>query len=132
MFFTSSFLALRFYRARSQRKMSQRVTLDFVASVPDEQLDTLQKNSAAFPEGGTLLMHAAEHNDVPMLEMLLARGADPNIRDDHANTALMAAAFHGSVECLKRLLDAGAKTDLVDAPRHVGDWSGNALVHAMR
>jgi Ankyrin repeats (many copies) len=45
------------------------------------------------PAGGTPLMHAAHRHDVPMMELLLARGADVAARDSLDRTA-MAWADH--------------------------------------
>jgi hypothetical protein len=50
------------------------------------------------------------------VQLLLARGADPNISDDHGNVPLMAAASRGcDRELMKTLLKAGAKVDAKNA-----------------
>jgi ankyrin repeat protein len=41
------------------------------------------------PNGSTPLMYAALYGDVPAMQLLLARGADPNARNDAGATALM-------------------------------------------
>ncbi|HQW38845.1 MAG TPA: ankyrin repeat domain-containing protein, partial [Usitatibacteraceae bacterium] len=52
------------------------------------------------------------------VEVLLAAGADPNIRDSQGLTALDLAEEHGSHDIVAALLRAGAKsgTELGDPP----------------
>jgi ankyrin repeat protein len=54
------------------------------------------------------LMLAAYAGNLEALELLLARGADPNTADLFGNTVLMGAAFKGHVPIVLRLLAAGA------------------------
>lgn len=53
--------------------------------------------------GWTPLSRAAEHGNAPVLELLLAGGADP-----HEDEPLVAAAEAGSLACVRALLTAGA------------------------
>ncbi len=80
-------------------------------------------------EGQTALMHAAAgpHRDV--VDLLLARGADPTAAVPPRNlTALHGAAWGGDVRILRRFLDLGAKVDATaDAgvtPLMKAAWSG--------
>jgi len=70
--------------------------------------------------GATPFIRAAQSSDLELLKLLLSRGADPQIKTDHADTALTAAAGVGwvdgvtyehspkaNVETVKFLLDLG-------------------------
>jgi len=70
--------------------------------------------------GATPFIRAAQSSDLELMKLLLARGADPMIKTDHADTALTAAAGVGcvdgvtyehspkaNVETVKFLLDLG-------------------------
>jgi ankyrin repeat protein len=57
---------------------------------------------------GTLLNHAASMNDVPLIDFLLARGAD--INSPQNNTPLQIAAMWGARDAFRRLLEYGADT----------------------
>ncbi len=48
------------------------------------------------PDGKTALMMAAMFNHVQMVELLIARGADPKARDAVGNTALSVARAMGA------------------------------------
>lgn len=63
----------------------------------------------------TVLMYAAEHVDSEIVDLLLAHGADtqlkrpsPDPAQEHAMTALEYAAANGAVACVKSLLRHGA------------------------
>jgi hypothetical protein len=60
--------------------------------------------------------HAIAVDDAGALSALLARGADPNRRDERDQVALYAALRDGSPRCVKVLLDArGVQVDAVNA-----------------
>jgi uncharacterized protein len=62
------------------------------------------------PDGRTPLMLAALANDETAVTSLLARGADPNLRDSRGDTALVLAAEHG-VAIVRTLVEGGAEVD---------------------
>jgi len=55
-----------------------------------------------------LLLEAVQNRDVDRVRVLLAEGADPNVRDINGRTPLGHAAAHGDVDLVTLLLDAGA------------------------
>tara|TARA_B100000768_G_scaffold175414_1_gene186792 strand:- start:90 stop:959 length:870 start_codon:yes stop_codon:yes gene_type:complete len=58
----------------------------------------------------TLLMVSARN--LPMVELLLSRGAALDVQNDLGWTALISAAFEGNVAAARRLLEAGADPNL--------------------
>ena len=73
-------------------------------------------------EGKTLLFHAATRGKADVVELLLARGADPNVADEKGFTPLYRAALEGHKDAVRLLLEKGAgpnaKTKEGDAPLH--------------
>jgi ankyrin repeat protein len=65
-------------------------------------------------DGETPLMHAAELNNVPNAEALLAAGVDPNGANDVGATALHVAAKFGDLDVLFALLRRGANPNIQD------------------
>ncbi|MDG6108171.1 ankyrin repeat domain-containing protein [Dactylosporangium aurantiacum] len=59
-------------------------------------------------KGDTLLILAAYHDHPPVVEALLARGADAGRVNDRGQTALAAAVFRRSEASVRALLAAGA------------------------
>jgi len=51
-----------------------------------------------YEDGATPFLRAAQSGDVPLMKLLLARGADPKIATTNGDTALMVAAGIGWVE----------------------------------
>ncbi|KAM8829229.1 KN motif and ankyrin repeat domain-containing protein 1-like isoform 2-T11 [Spinachia spinachia] len=61
-------------------------------------------NAKAGQAGQTALMLAASHGRRDMVQALLARGAEVNLRDDEGSTALMCASEHGHADIARLLL----------------------------
>lgn len=82
------------------------------------------------PDGTTALLAACTYarttREIGGIELLLARGADPNVANAEGNDALMIAARHGLVDAVIRLLEAGAD------PRHANRYGTTALMQAAR
>jgi len=80
------------------------------------------------PGGRTLLMVAVEEANLPAVELLVARGASLDLRDDQGATALALAAEMGFQEAVEMLLAAGANPNLHDlsgmTPLDVADEHG--------
>ena len=65
--------------------------------------------------GRSLPMVAVEESNVPAVELLLIRGANPDFRDERGMTALALAAEMGFQEAVEVLLAAGADPNVRDA-----------------
>ncbi|MFB4306109.1 ankyrin repeat domain-containing protein [Actinomadura sp. GTD37] len=66
---------------------------------------------AADASGNTLLMLAAYHGHAGTVRALLARGADPDLRNARDQTPIAGALFKGEDEVVAVLRDAGADLD---------------------
>eukprot|EP00051_Salpingoeca_urceolata_P011582 m.143887 g.143887 ORF g.143887 m.143887 type:complete len:396 (+) comp17176_c0_seq2:497-1684(+) len=84
--------------------------------------------NSSSPEGISCLQYAAQGGHVEVVDFLLARGADPNIRSTGSCPFLEAAAC-GHVEVLKLLLQVGAQEFVTTTPRQ-GQVQVNALTLA--
>ena len=73
---------------------------------------------------GTEFLDAAFRGRTETVKNLLAKGADPNSRDDIGQTALMGAARNGHVQTVKVLLEAGAD---VNVKLHATNWTALLL-----
>ncbi len=81
----------------------------FIEKLTKDSLDVTDE------EGQTILMWAAgKPTCLAIVELLLARGANPNATCKLGQTALMKAAYSGSLESAKALLKAKARLDLYD------------------
>lgn len=82
------------------------------------------------PDGTTALLascaYARTTRDIAGMELLLARGADPNLSNTEGNDALMLCARHGLADGVIALLKAGARPN--QANRH----GTTALMQAAR
>jgi len=82
------------------------------------------------PDGTTALLAATAFaqttRETSGIELLLARGADPNLANVEGNTALMMSARHGLVTAIVALLHAGAATDMQNR------YGSTALMQAAR
>ena len=74
--------------------------------------DLVDKTDAT---GRTALSWAAELGELNRIEMLLTKGADPNLADISGRSALHWCAPR--VDCLAKLLDAGARVDQAEKAR---------------
>ena len=54
------------------------------------------------------LFHAARHNDVKSLGLLMDQGIDPNVEDENGWTALTVAAYSGQIDSITYLVNRGA------------------------
>jgi ankyrin repeat protein len=64
--------------------------------------------------GDTALHVVAKRRDMTWLQFLLAKGADPNLRDAQGNTPLMDAVRIGFSEGVQVLIDGGARVDVAN------------------
>ncbi len=66
-------------------------------------------------DGTTALHWAVYHNDVALIDRLLAAGANAKVMNDYGSTPMSEAAVVGNVEVLKKLLAAGADVESANA-----------------
>ncbi len=66
-------------------------------------------------DGTSALQWAVYHNDVDLIDRLLAAGADVNVKNDYGATAMSEAAVIGNVAVLRKLLSAGADVESANA-----------------
>lgn len=78
----------------------------------------------------TPLHAAAAHGFVPMMQLLLEHGADPDAKDSTGFTPLMDAAEQGRTLAIRILLLAGAKVDAVSTVRRSALWLASSRGHA--
>lgn len=72
--------------------------------------------NARDPDSGRTPLHfAVENNDCEMVEQLLERGADVNVREKTGNTPLHFAAIGNASEVAELLLDRGAYVNAQDS-----------------
>lgn len=76
-------------------------------------------NTARERQGATLLHDAANRNCGPLVDYLLAKGADPNAAKDDGVTPLDLAAMKGEVAVMGQLVTHGARVNQKD---HMG-WT---------
>ena len=72
----------------------------------------------------TPLMYAALSGELSCVQLLLAHGADPNLKNKQGKTALMKAASNNYPDIIAELLSHGADDEIQDKR----GW--NALAHA--
>ncbi len=71
--------------------------------------------NARTADGTSALHWAVYHNDVELVNRLVAAGADVNAKNDYGSTPLSEAAVIGNVKVLRTLLDAGADVESPNA-----------------
>lgn len=80
--------------------------------------------------GHSVLMKAAYAEDVPMVSLLLAYGADPNKGNCDRWTALMDASMKGNAEMVSRLLQSKADPNLQSSSGETALWRALVNKHA--
>lgn len=66
-------------------------------------------------DGTTALHWAVYHDDVELIDRLLAAGADPNAKNDYGSTPMSEAAVRGNVDVMRKLLKRGADVESPNA-----------------
>jgi ankyrin repeat protein len=69
-------------------------------------------NTRDYKTGETALHIVVKRGDMTYLRFLLAKGADPNMKDEKGNTPLLLAATAGATEMIQLLLTQGANVNL--------------------
>jgi ankyrin repeat protein len=83
-------------------------------------------NTRDVSTGDTALHIVAERRDGVWISFLLAKGADPNIRNNKGETPLVVASNYGYVEGVELLINGGAH---VDEPNATGETPLIGAVH---
>lgn len=81
----------------------------------------------------TPLKRATEFKQLSIVNLLLARGAKPDLADYHGNTPLMSASYQGDEEIAAELLEAGASPNVAEetygyTPLINAAWKGHANI----
>ena len=82
-----------------------------------QKLILLQKFYFATKNNTSLLHYAAMQGRDDILELLLSRGANPNIGNNRMTTPIHKAVQRGEFKCLQVLLKGGAKLNVQDEDR---------------
>lgn len=72
-------------------------------------------NTRDYATGEGALHIVVRRGDSTYTRFLLAKGADPNLRDDKGNTPLMVAATSGEIELLQLLIAQGGNVNLANS-----------------
>ncbi|MEI2808899.1 MAG: ankyrin repeat domain-containing protein [Nocardioides sp.] len=91
------------------------LALDLARAGETEQLEEFLDHgvpvNAVSESGDSLLMLAAYHDRPDTVNMLLVRGADPDLRNARDQSIAAGAMFKGADEVVRRLVGAGADLD---------------------
>ena len=91
------------------------LALDLARAGETEQLEEFRDHgvpvNAVSESGDSLLMLAAYHDRPDTVNMLLDRGADPDLRNARDQSIVAGAMFKGADEVVRRLVGAGADLD---------------------
>ncbi|MAO79336.1 MAG: ankyrin repeat domain-containing protein [Candidatus Nanopelagicales bacterium] len=91
------------------------LALDLARAGETEQLEEFLDHgvpvNAVSESGDSLLMLAAYHDRPDTVNMLLDRGADPDLRNARDQSIVAGAMFKGADEVVRRLVGAGADLD---------------------
>jgi len=87
----------------------ERYDIDDIYNLIKKGVDINAQNK----EGDTVLMLAAEHGKVEIVEMLLEEGVYVNIRNNQNYTALMLASLNGYTKIASMLIDVDANINIV-------------------
>jgi ankyrin repeat protein/uncharacterized protein len=82
------------------------------------------------PDGWQPLQHAVIRRNVPLVQLLIDRGADPNASDCRGVTPLEQASRNSDVDIVKVLLAAGARPN-VGSPLNFAAFHGSVAVATM-
>lgn len=102
-----------------------------------QHLDSGVSATVTNDAGDSLVMLAAYYGHAETVDLLLARGADPNQENQKGQTPLAGAVFKGKTEIVRALLAAGADPaagfpSAVDAARMFGKTDLLALFEGGR
>jgi len=90
------------------------------------QPGTTLANARDYDSGDTALIMVTRRRDVPWMNLMLSKGANPNARDKSGNTALIVAANIGFIDGVQVLLARGAD------PNAKNDQGETALIRAVQ
>ena len=109
----------------AQAQLGQSESYKFLQAVKDAKGDDVTKmlekpgttiiNTRDFSTGEGALHIVVRRGDETYLRFLLARGADPNLKDGKGNTPMMLAAANGEVGLIEILVTAHANVNLANA-----------------
>ncbi|MEO5867326.1 MAG: ankyrin repeat domain-containing protein [Sphingomonas sp.] len=110
--------------APAQAQLGQSDSYKFLQAIKDSKGDDVEKllnapgttiiNTRSRDSGESALYVVAKRGDLTYVRYLLARGADPNIKDNAGNTPLMAAVVGGYGELIDPLVKGHADVNLAN------------------
>gem|GEM_PF-1314161 len=116
-------------RAEELRRAEEK-RLESYGLVPMEL--SFNKPARRIPYDRTQLHIAALWGDVEIVEVLLKRGADPNVKDDNGQTPLHIAAQEGHVDVVRVLLERGADPRIADNGGHIPlDYAKDSTIRSL-
>jgi ankyrin repeat protein len=104
------------------------------AKTPETPQEELAARNISFTEAAFL--HSAASGDVTAVNLFLAAGMDPNVKDQVGGTALRYAAAKGHLAIVQALLDKGAEVNVQDNDgftplRYAAYYGHTAVVQAL-
>lgn len=118
-------VAMGFAAVPAQAQLGQSESYKFLQAVRDAKGDDVTKmlekpgttiiNTRDYNTGEGALHIVVKRGDATYLRFLLARGADPNLKDGKGNTPMMVAANIGEVGMIEILVTAKANVNLANS-----------------
>jgi uncharacterized protein len=114
------------------RRGDTAAVVHLLGSGPPGVTPTAIDEQDAGPNGWTPLLHAIHKGQLPVVQLLLARGADPNREAANGTTPLNLAASQGELAIVRTLIAAGARVEGADGARAFLNAAANGHTRVAR